>query len=312
VTQGSQGGDGSSALLPRKRARGAAGAVKRAKRPLERDILNFNGADQRVLDFLKKMDCTSDGDLADLANLVRGKVSFEFLLSSESGLPRIYYFLKIGGSLSMHLAADPEDQPEQPESDETVVDAMSVLELQLDDTEISPVAGQRAAHNDWTIDPPKYVVPLGEVYLVNRSHKKAQSVHATNYFVVMDITTPQKGLWMVHRYNRDFERRDGNIQWDTIQLIGTTSFFKGTTGGFDMVRLLASVMDWRSPEEEMVAMAHVAEAMSREGSARRYPSFYLPTLVELKEAVKEGWEAKPEVGPAVKQEEEEEDKGLAA
>lgn len=312
--QDAQEDDKSLVLLPKKRERregpegDAAGAAKRAKRASRRDILNFDGTAKAFLDFLKKMDCNSDEDLARVANVVEGDVSLEYRLSSESSMPRVYYYLKVGGNLSTHICANPEWDVAQPEADKDMAINLALLELTVEERQVNPAAahGDATTNNNGIIAPPKFVMPLGEVYMVNRSHRKTQMVTSTNFFVVMDITSPKKSLWMVYRENRPFERRDGDIEWDSVSLIGTTSFFKGGKRYFDIVRLVDDITDWNNHEDEMVAMQHVAEVLSREGTAYRKPDVVLPVFSVLKRAVKQGWEA------GVKVEEEDEAMGLAA
>lgn len=270
--------------------------------------MNFDGTAQAFLDFLKKMDCNSNEDLARVANVVEGDVSLEFPLSSETGMPRVYYYLKVGGNLSTAICANPEYDVAQPEADKEMTINLALLELAVEERQINPAAAHSDANNNnnGVTAPPRFVMPLGEVYMVNRSHRKTQMVCSTNFFVLMDITSPKKSLWMVYRENRPFERRDGDYEWDTISLIGTTSFFKGGKRYFDIVRLVDDIMDWRSHKDEMVAMEHVAEVLSREGDAYRKPDVVLPVFSVLKKTVKQGWEA------GVKVEEEDEAMGLAA
>jgi hypothetical protein len=105
----------------------------------------------------------------------------------------------------------------------------------------------------------------------------------------MEVTSPKKGLWMVYRYQRPVQRREG-IQFKSIVVLShRESVFKGSHRNFDTVCLVDDVREWRSPTEDMIDMGRFAEALPGEGSNVLQPVFYTPVLAAVREAMKKGW-----------------------
>lgn len=241
-------------------------------------------------DFIKRMDCTSDADLLRLKQYVQCRLSCDFPLCTDNVGPKVQYFLQIGGLMGTTVAADPSDGRAQPVSDREVMEDLNILEFVEDSDEKRVGNPAVAADNiDHAVHHPQYLVPLGEVYLVHRSLNKAQGVESTNFFVLMDVTSPHKSLWMVYRYKKLFERKEGNC-WERMRAnrYRETSF-GNTRRDFDTVRLLDNIRNWESPDEDMVKMDRFAEALPQGKNHVLQPVFVTPVLTAVREAIEKGW-----------------------
>ncbi|KAK3295435.1 uncharacterized protein B0H64DRAFT_321475 [Chaetomium fimeti] len=252
---------------------------------------------REFLDFIKRMDCTSDKDLLTLKTRVKGRASFDFPLCTDSPTRRskLSYFLKIGGSLSTTLTPNPDNRPTQPGAAREAVEHLNIYET-YHGRRCAAASGSefRAYH------PPRYVVPLGEVYRACRSSDKPGEVVSTNFLAFMDVGTPRKSVWLMYRYERAVEDRD-RVQWQPVATHGERdSVFSSAVRTFDAVCLLEDVEGWKGPAEDMVGMRRFEEALPESGHMVLNCVFYTPVLERLREAIKKGWE------PAVENDEEEE------
>lgn len=247
-----------------------------------------------LLKLLKTMDCRSPADLLRLRALVTGARPFELpLLTETAGNSRFHYVLKIGGTLSTPVAADPKDCPDQPEQDREEVEKLGVLELAVDER---VAAAKTPTEDDGAGKPPPlpaYLMPLGEVYAANRGAAKPQEVCSTNFFVLMDITSPRKSLWMIYRYQRPVERA-GGVRWENVNALGREAFFRSGGGQrpFDTVCLLTGVWEWESPLVDLVRGGMECFGNGSVGGGRRRlePVFTVPGLKGMREVVEKGWE----------------------
>ena len=239
------------------------------------------------LAFIKRMDCSSDRELLSLKKCVNGRISFDFPLCTDSPTRRTKtcYFLKVGGSLSTALTPNPENRPaDQPAAHHEQAEHLNIYETYLDQRCAAATANGalRAYH------PPKYVVPLGEVYRARRSSHGPGEVSSTNFLTFMDVTAPRKSVWLMYRYEKAVEDRD-RVQWRPVAVgMERDSVFSSGVRKFDAVCLLPDVREWKDPAEEMVGMGRFGEALPEE-QVILHAAFYTPVLEKLREALKTGW-----------------------
>ncbi|KAK3302599.1 uncharacterized protein B0T15DRAFT_514620 [Chaetomium strumarium] len=265
------------------------------------DLLPSIRPDSDFLNFLKHIDCRYEEDLLCLKKFCKASaMSTEIPIYTETGRSKFYYILKVGGALSSAIGGNPDNQPDQPEPDAKQAKRLGVLELRLHERVPEDVASRYRA---------RYFMPLGEVYRASRSSTKADEVQSTNFFVLMDVTSPKKSIWLVFRYERPFERRDG-AGWGTVTFDTTKPLFG--TRIFDMVCLLEDVRDWpaptaENPNLEMVDAERLAEIMRSTPAHHEVlqPALFLPVLTDLRKVTEEGWE-KPHEDERMEEEEEEE------
>ena len=250
------------------------------------------GGDQLVwgfLDFIKRMDCRSTEDMLHLRKYVEGRESFEFsIFSSTTNNNRMDYLLKIGGILGTRLSASPlSDEQEQTKADQDEVVELRILEIELAEDRVNALQ----PHELEKLSPPSYLVPLGEIYVANRSSTNNwQEVTSTNFFVLMDVTTPRKAIWMVYRYGRCFGGDNGPV-WKAVPPQGREKFLKGGLPRFDALCLLNNVKEWRNPAENIVTMDWFKEALPGRGNKFLQPVFSVPVLTALRGALRDGWAA---------------------
>ncbi|KAK4237926.1 hypothetical protein C8A03DRAFT_15565 [Achaetomium macrosporum] len=155
------------------------------------NLLSSSHPEADFLNFLKHMDCRSDGDMLCFKRYTEAALSFELPVYTESGRSKFCYILKVGGRLSSAIYGNPENRPEQPKWDEEEAERLGIMERRLHASIPDDVASTYQ---------PRYFVPLGEVYRASRSSDKPEEVVSTNFFVLMDVTSPKKSIWLVYRY----------------------------------------------------------------------------------------------------------------
>ncbi|KAK8115304.1 hypothetical protein PG999_007373 [Apiospora kogelbergensis] len=137
---------------------------------------------------------------------------------------------------------------------------------------------------------PRYVLPLGHLVV---SNSKGDNATWTGYHVVMDITTPNKGLWAVYckeaiRLGQEYNE----LCPDGFQhILGR----KSVRGQYDLIQL-AFRTHWVSDLPDARLSVLIGERMR----ARKYhvqPFFTVPKLGSLLNVVKTGW-AGHEDGPS--------------
>ena len=241
--------------------------------------------------FLKSFNATSIEDMLRLRKAVQGAVSFDLPICTDLSATghKMHYFLKVGGRMGIMVCASPKNRAEQSRQAQDPVAGLGVLQFVPDQRRASTL-GREGITSQMGL--PNYLVPIGEVYVADRSLIKWQEVSSTNFFVLMDIATPRKALWMVYRYQRLFEESKGRASWAAeVPVHGRNRTFTSLKRPFDTIRLLASVHDWTDPTENMVSMDQLAAALPGTGNIFFQPVFYTPALKELQDAVKKGWTA---------------------
>ncbi|KAK4153571.1 hypothetical protein C8A00DRAFT_33661 [Chaetomidium leptoderma] len=254
------------------------------------------------LSFLKRMDCTSDKDMLRLKKYVKGRQSCEFPLCTDSPTRRakFCYFLKVGGRLSTTLRYNPSNRPAQPRASEEEVENLDIFETCLERRRSAAAAAANSAHsnNDKKNNhlPPRYLVPLGEVYRACRSAAALglEEVASTNFFVFMDVTRPSKSLWLIYRYERPPLAGEEGGLWRSIAFANPQRepVFQSDGKAFDTACLLDDVREWRGPADEMVVdSGRFAAALPRGvRSLILRPVLNTPILYRLREDMKQGWE----------------------
>ncbi len=254
------------------------GASSKAAEPIP--TINIDQPAHDLLTFLKTMDCRSTASLLRLRAYTTGPRPFEFpLLTETTPKDRLHYILKIGGSLSTPISADPADFPAQSANDSAEIEKLNILELAI---------GADIAETNNNTPLPQYLIPLGEVYAINHANPKGQEVCSTNFYVLLDIATPQKSIWMFYRYQRPVAGAKGGTEWKNTDGPGRQGYFRSGGGGrvCDAVCLLAGVAGWESAGEEMVK---VGMECFREGGRKLKGVFMVPALGVMREVVERGW-----------------------
>jgi hypothetical protein len=136
---------------------------------------------------------------------------------------------------------------------------------------------------------PEFVVCLGEV--VQYSQPKGETVTfdkiaATNYFVLMDVTTRSKALWMAFCHDlKAAGRGDGRVPGKRMPL--------KTWRHIDLVCLLQDVRDWKPDAVEPMLRVTLPDLL-KDGKRDIKPQFTNPILADMKHRINECWDAAPQ------------------
>ncbi|KAK0712002.1 hypothetical protein B0H67DRAFT_555885 [Lasiosphaeris hirsuta] len=251
-----------------------------------------------VPNLLRSLDCTSVKEMRRLKSYVDGTVAHElqlFQLRTRDGLLNDFY-VKIGGRLRRSLRAGEREHTDMdikrqiPDHLNHMI-AMNILECYL-------------AGKDETDDEiPQFFIPLGEVFMLERSRGTgADLVKSTNWFLVMDITTPAKGIWMVYRYEHypesSFAPGGINRKPRTISFVQPATHHQSSIFThhkvFDLVCLLKDIKMWKFSDRWMMDTGDAEKALcSRNGgkdSVVLKPLFARPLFKEVKSLLEENWE----------------------
>ncbi|AEO69051.1 ddcc33e3-bcc4-4cee-b724-e267e8f36233 [Thermothielavioides terrestris] len=165
------------------------------------------------LDLLKRLKFTSDETILHLKTMLNGPIAQKFPLFTISTGPttRFEYFLKVGGSLRSAVAPDPGLRPPQTRADQVTTEDLNISQIRFEE-------GRVLSHDSYrNLRPPQYMVPLGEVYRAGRIYGEPQEVILTNFFVMMDVITPKKSLWILYRYEKRVERVNRGVRWERVK-----------------------------------------------------------------------------------------------
>ncbi|KAK9419895.1 hypothetical protein SUNI508_06901 [Seiridium unicorne] len=134
---------------------------------------------------------------------------------------------------------------------------------------------------------PRFVLPLSEIYVVRRDPKTNQCAErSSGYYLVVDMTSASKSMWMVYRYAQVDVKKDFDPLWDP---------FAQTTGSaFDAAQVYANARDWngmKTPVGQLARSRKLVKATKRNCTSK--VMFVEPNLEEVKEAIEKGWSGHP-------------------
>ncbi|KAK3369253.1 hypothetical protein B0T24DRAFT_681281 [Lasiosphaeria ovina] len=249
-----------------------------------------------VADFLSllgRMDCRSEADLGRLTQFTRGCVSVDVPLWAHThNSTSASFFVKVGGAFqnTLHVGARKHfDMPvtEQPPLDARYVKRHSILECVITGKETpAPKPEQSVDNGEEEEVPPQYAVALGEVYMVQKSLDKRSvpnKVTSTNYFLLMNIGSSRKSVWMVYRYEQAESRSKAACDELSFQKEKSRNVSMG--GEFDTVLLLLEAKDWK---DSMSTMYETVRQVRKKPMLKLL--FTRPIREELEKAMAFGWE----------------------
>lgn len=209
------------------------------------------------------------------------------------------FFLHVGKGLSRQIATISRSQlfGEGEEPEEDVTRTLGIFELHVRRTAGIKAMGEAFARRVL----PRYVIYLGEMHeeqrLSDSPHVDPLSMH---YHVVMDVTRPDKPLWVIWKYD---EKQKGLKQKgrDRVSFVqpetekpGIPLYQGCPPANVDLLKLLGGVRDWN------------ALAMFEDGSGPGelmhevqfycQPCFTTPMPDEMDRCLKWSWHAAPEGG----------------
>ncbi|KAK3681676.1 hypothetical protein B0T22DRAFT_472639 [Podospora appendiculata] len=238
--------------------------------------------------FLQMMDCTSKKSLSVLAKYLSGNRSYDYpIYTFEHNNTIDSYFLRVGGQVRNALRPGPREdiatlevQTQLP-ADQRRVEQMGALQCLLTAKEF----------DDNDLVPPEYFVCLGEVYKMTEDFNTptvADQVRSTNFFVLMDIGDPAKGLWQMYRYEQ-YKERNGAPYYEKIQFRERSNSI-GCGKVFDTVCLVEDIKEWKDHCRPMLDDQMFREMVnSGKGRTLLEPMFTVPLWKEMDAVVRKGW-----------------------
>ncbi|KAI0393962.1 hypothetical protein F5Y17DRAFT_280382 [Xylariaceae sp. FL0594] len=144
---------------------------------------------------------------------------------------------------------------------------------------------------------PRYVYEVGEIFNRKASSKQdgRQSTHrSTGYHLVVDVTKPEKSLWLVYRYEEESDDRKSLKQSITYK---HDSFWHpfASVGEYDIAMVFERFEDWKGSDTPVGSYA-TSRKLVRQTRCLIRPTFIEPVLNELKAEIRQGWEASSKAG----------------
>ncbi|KAI0016683.1 hypothetical protein F4780DRAFT_667609 [Xylariomycetidae sp. FL0641] len=137
---------------------------------------------------------------------------------------------------------------------------------------------------------PQYVFEIGELFnrrVLPKEHGRQETHRSTGFHLVMDITKPEKPLWIVYRYTE--LAPDGESLKKTITYEHDAFWHPfGDVGRFDIAQVFEKVEDWNGVDTHVGAFATSKDLVART-AMRIKPEVYEPDVDKLKAAVEKGW-----------------------
>lgn len=142
--------------------------------------------------------------------------------------------------------------------------------------------------------PPRYVVSLGEVFYESEDPHLGPQSGRTGYYLVMDVTTPARSLWIVFGY--EYRGLDGSIKTAAMLSQKDNKFCVfAERPGFDIAKIADDVKDWDKqsgvrlydqPELHPDAVRRCIACSARTAGL----VFTSPKLSSLLDDINRGWE----------------------
>lgn len=136
---------------------------------------------------------------------------------------------------------------------------------------------------------PRYILDLGEVFVQKRCPNSHQNIQRSSGFhLVMDVTKPQKPLWIVYRYHEigQHDRLDSTPIYK--QDLVWHPFASAAGIEFDSAQVFATVAEWRGDSTPPASFEAAVDLVKRTGKIRK-PTFVEPVLREVKQEIQKGW-----------------------
>ncbi|KAI2637406.1 hypothetical protein GGS21DRAFT_476393 [Xylaria nigripes] len=144
---------------------------------------------------------------------------------------------------------------------------------------------------------PRYFYEIGEIF--NRKevtkYNGRQATHrSTGYHLVVDVTKPEKSLWIVYRYVEDHS--DGQSLKRSITYKQDAFWHPfANVCEFDIAMVFERFEDWKGTDTPVGSFA-ASKKLVRQTAALIKPTFVEPVLDEVKGEIRRSWEASVKAG----------------
>ncbi|KAI1110721.1 hypothetical protein F5Y14DRAFT_340002 [Nemania sp. NC0429] len=138
---------------------------------------------------------------------------------------------------------------------------------------------------------PRFVYEIGEIF--NRKavtrHNGRQTTHrSTGYHLVVDVTKPEKSIWLVYRYREVCPDNQSLNQSITYKHDNFWHPF-ASVGEFDIAMVFERFEDWKGADTPVGSFT-TSKKLVRQTAALIMPTFIEPVLQEVKDEIRRSWE----------------------
>jgi len=148
---------------------------------------------------------------------------------------------------------------------------------------------------------PRYVYEVGEIFnrKVVTKYSGRQATHrSTGYHLVVDVTKPEKSLWLVYRYEE--VSGDGKSLKQSITYKQDTFWHPfASVGEYDIAMIFERFEDWKGSDTPVGSFAASKKLVRQTGCLIR-PTFIEPVLDEVKAEIRQSWEASSKAGTQIR------------
>ncbi|RYC60249.1 hypothetical protein CHU98_g5970 [Xylaria longipes] len=139
---------------------------------------------------------------------------------------------------------------------------------------------------------PRFVYEIGEIFnrKVVTKYSGRQATHrSTGYHLVVDVTKPEKSLWLVYRYQE--ASTDGQSLKQSITYKQDNFWHPfASVCEYDIAMIFERFEDWKGTDTP-VGSYTTSKKLVRQTAALIRPTFIEPDLQELKDEIRRSWEA---------------------
>ncbi|KAI1197347.1 hypothetical protein F5X97DRAFT_181390 [Nemania serpens] len=138
---------------------------------------------------------------------------------------------------------------------------------------------------------PRFVYEIGEIFnrKVVTKYSGRQATHrSTGYHLVVDVTKPEKSLWLIYRYQE--VSGDGQSLKQSITY-KQDSFWHpfASVCEFDIAMVFERFEDWKGTDTPVGSFT-TSKKLVRQTAALIRPTFIEPVLQEVKDDIRRSWE----------------------
>lgn len=138
---------------------------------------------------------------------------------------------------------------------------------------------------------PRFVYEIGEIFnrKVVTKYSGRQATHrSTGYHLVVDVTKPEKSLWLIYRYQE--VSSDGQSLKQSITYKQDNFWHPfASVGEFDIAMVFERFEDWKGTDTPVGSFT-VSKKLVRQTADLIRPTFIEPVLQELKDEIRRSWE----------------------
>lgn len=144
---------------------------------------------------------------------------------------------------------------------------------------------------------PRFVYEIGEIFnrKVVTKYSGRQATHrSTGYHLVVDVTKPEKSLWLVYRYQE--ASTDGQSLKQSITYKQDNFWHPfASVCEYDIAMIFEKFEDWKGTDTPVGSFT-TSKKLVRQTAALIRPTFIEPDLEELKGEIRRSWEASAKAG----------------